>query len=73
MDAKTMRALGNHLIILADSMEKESVKPMKANAKGEDKGLKAQVEQKKRETKIKEKSDKEIIMTPEMVKVKTFQ
>ena len=60
MDAATMRALGNHLVILADSMgniipekkravskaAKESGKVKKPNAKVEDKGVKAEVDQK---------------------------
>ena len=57
MDIKTIRALGYHLVLLADSMEKN-------------KGGKAKEEQKcdmiKKKTNIKDKSEKKI-KTPEMI------
>jgi hypothetical protein len=57
MDIETIRALGYHLVLLADSMEKN-------------KGGKAKEEQKcdmiKKKANIKDKSEKEI-MTPEMI------
>ena len=57
MDIETIRALGYHLVFLADSMEKN-------------KGGKAKEEQKcdmiKKKANIKDKSEKEI-MTPEMI------
>jgi len=61
-----MRALGNHLVMLADSMDKGVKKP---NAKVEDKGGNLKVEQKGDKKKIKRNiEDKEVIMTQEMIK-----
>ena len=64
MDAKTMRALGNHLVMLADSID--NIIPETKGAKKPN--TKVEVEQKIK-TNIKEEMMKKVIMTPEMIKV----
>ena len=60
MDAKTMRTLGNHLVLLADSMEKKGGL-----------GSEAVIEKKEKKKKKKEKSETDV-MTPEMIRVTTM-